>query len=338
MTIEPGKDAPDLLQVDGLVVEFASRLGAIRALDGVSFSVRRGRTTCIVGESGCGKSMTARAILQILDPPGRITSGSIRYFPGTGAEPTDIARLDPTDGKMRALRWGEIAMIFQEPMVSLSPVHSIGNQIMEAIRLHAPDTDPRARCVEMLTRVGIPDAARRADAYPFQLSGGMRQRAMIAMALSCRPKLLVADEPTTALDVTTQANIIDLLRTLRDELGMALLFITHDLGVVAEIADEVVVMYAGQVAERGAVRRIFRNPAHPYTRALLQSRPRRGQAKLAAIPGTVPSPLDRPSGCVFRTRCPVAVPGTCDVTAPPFVAIDGESHGARCHFAEPALA
>ena len=328
----------DLLRVEGLVVEYPSRLGVARPLDGVSFGVQRGRTTCIVGESGCGKSMTARAILQILDPPGRIAAGRIDWQPDEAATPIDIAMLHPTSRAMRALRWGEIAIIFQEPMVSLSPVHTIGNQIMEAIRLHVPGADPRARCIEMLDHVGMPDASRRVDAYPFQLSGGMRQRAMIAMALCCRPKLLIADEPTTALDVTTQATIIDLLRALRDAFGMALLFITHDLGVVAEIADEVVVMYAGQVAERGAVRRIFHAPAHPYTRALLQSRPRRGQATLAAIPGTVPSPLDRPSGCVFRTRCPVAMPGLCDEVAPALLPAGAPDHWARCHLVETVAA
>jgi oligopeptide/dipeptide ABC transporter ATP-binding protein len=326
-------ESPNLLEVEGLTVEYASRLGTVRPLDGVSFDLKRGHTTCIVGESGCGKSMTARAILQILDPPGRIAAGRVLYHPTGGSGAIDIATLAPTGRHMRALRWGEIAMIFQEPMVSLSPVHSIGNQIAEAIRLHVRGADPRARGIEMLDRVGIPDAKRRADAYPFQLSGGMRQRAMIAMALSCHPKLLIADEPTTALDVTTQANILDLLRTLREETGMTLLFITHDLGVVAEIADEVVVMYAGHVVEHGTVQQIFRAPAHPYTRALLESRPRRRHGRLAAIPGTVPAPHDRPSGCVFRTRCGIAVPGLCDVKPPLPVSTGTEEHQACCHLA-----
>jgi oligopeptide/dipeptide ABC transporter ATP-binding protein len=326
-------DNSDLLQVEGLIVEYDSPLGTVRPLDGVSFTLKRGHTTCIVGESGCGKSMTARAILQILDPPGRITAGHIHYFPTSDTAVIDIAALAPGGPRMRDLRWGEIAMIFQEPMVSLSPVHTIGNQIAEAIRLHARGSDARTLSVEMLARVGIPDPERRAGAYPFQLSGGMRQRAMIAMALSCHPTLLIADEPTTALDVTTQANILDLLRTLRKETGMTLLFITHDLGVVAEIADEVVVMYAGHVMERGTTREIFQAPAHPYTRALLESRPRRGQRRLTAIPGTVPAPSHRPSGCVFRTRCAIAAPGLCDITSPVPVSIDSEGHEACCHLA-----
>ena len=327
MTTETGV----LLRVEGLTVEYASRGGAIRPLDGVTFSLKRGRTTCVVGESGCGKSMTARAILQILDPPGRIMSGRITYFPAEDSIPVEIAALAPTGRRMRALRWGEIAMIFQEPMVSLSPVHTIGNQITEAIRLHAREADPEARTVEMLSRVGMPDAPRRAHTYPFQLSGGMRQRAMIAMALSCQPKLLIADEPTTALDVTTQANILDLLRVLREQTGMTLLFITHDLGVVAEIADDVVVMYAGQVVEQGTANDVFHHPAHPYTRALLESRSRRGHRRLAAIPGTVPGPGDRPSGCVFRTRCGYVIPGLCDVTPPAPAAADPKGHYAACH-------
>jgi oligopeptide/dipeptide ABC transporter ATP-binding protein len=312
------------------------------AVADASFSVTTGSTLCLVGESGCGKSATARALLQILERPGRIAGGTLRYA-GTGAV-IDIARIPPNSGAMRALRWHEIAMVFQEPMTSMSPVHSIGNQIVEAIRLHsdASRMEARRRAIDLLRRVNIPDPETRIDAYPFRLSGGMRQRAMIAMALASQPKLLIADEPTTALDVTTQATILDLLRDIRREFGMAMLFITHDFGVVSEIADEVAVMYLGHIVEQGPVTEVMDSPLHPYTRGLLASRPRigrrRGRAgeRLPSIPGMVPSPYDRPTGCPFRTRCTQAMPGLCDVSMPPRFQIGGIE--VRCHLYSGAAA
>lgn len=317
---------PDtLLEVRNLKTHFPLDEGLVKAIDGVDFSVQRGKTLCVVGESGCGKSMTARSILQIVQSPGRIVEGEMLFQrPGENGQPgkiVDIAKLDPKGREIRGIRGKEISMIFQEPMTSLSPVHTIGNQIMEVITIHkdVSKDEARAQTIDVLKRVGIPRAEDRVDTYPFQLSGGMRQRSMIAMALACTPSLLIADEPTTALDVTTQAQILDLMRGLQDELGMAMLFITHDLGVVAEIADEVVVMYLGLVVERGTVDEIFHDPKHPYTRSLLKSIPRLGQTRLKrldSIRGMVPSPFDRPQGCPFHTRCDSAIPGTCDVVLP----------------------
>jgi peptide/nickel transport system ATP-binding protein len=327
-----------LIEVDQLAVVFPTFGGTVTAVADASFTIRRGRTLCLVGESGCGKSATARALLQILDPPGRVASGRIRYH-GAGA-PIDIASLPPTGPAMRGLRWREIAMIFQEPMSSMSPVHSIGNQIIEAIRLHDPALGhraARARAIDLLRQVGIPAPDERIDAYPFRLSGGLRQRAMIAMALACAPKLLIADEPTTALDVTTQATILDLLRDLKRSNEMAMLFITHDLGVVAEIADDIAVMYLGHVVEQGPFADVLETPRHPYTRALIASRPeiggRRGPRKgrLPSIPGMVPGPLERPPGCPFQTRCDVVIAGLCDRVMPT-VAAAGR-HEVRCHHA-----
>jgi peptide/nickel transport system ATP-binding protein len=314
-----------LLDVKGLKTHFPLDEGLVKAIDGVDFSVQRGKTLCIVGESGCGKSMTARSILQIVQPPGRIVAGEVLFRrPGENGQPgnvVDIAKMDPKGKAIREIRGKEISMIFQEPMTSLSPVHTIGDQIGEVVRIHnnATKEEARARTIDVLKRVGIPKAEDRVDTYPFQLSGGMRQRSMIAMALANTPSLLIADEPTTALDVTTQAQILDLMRGLQSELGMAMMFITHDLGVVAEIADEVVVMYLGLVVERGTVDEIFHDPKHPYTRALLRSIPRLGQGgreRLDSIKGMVPSPFDRPRGCPFHTRCEAFMPGKCDVTLP----------------------
>jgi peptide/nickel transport system ATP-binding protein len=258
-----------VLQVRGLKTHFELTEGRIRAVDGVDLSIEPGETLCVVGESGCGKSVTARSILQLVEPPGRIVGGTIDY------NGTDIAALNPKSQAIRAIRGKEIGMIFQEPMSALSPVHTIGRQIIESIRLHerVSKSQARERAIEELRLVGIPRPEERIDAYTFQLSGGMRQRAMIAMALACRPKLLIADEPTTALDVTTQAQILQLLRNLQQQLGMAIMFITHDLGVVAEIADRVAVMYLGVVAEQSTVDDLFHNPRHPYTKALLRSVP-----------------------------------------------------------------
>ncbi|KKX33432.1 ABC transporter ATP-binding protein [Rhizobium sp. LC145] len=329
-----------VLSVRGLKTHFHLREGLIKAVDGVDLDVRRGKTLCVVGESGSGKSMMARSVLQIVTPPGRVVDGSM-MFSRDGGGSVDIAALDPTGKEIRAIRGRDIAMIFQEPMNSLSPVHTVGDQLVEKILLHHKIGTKAAieRTVEALDRVGIPDPRRRLAAYPFELSGGMRQRVMIAMALACRPAMLIADEPTTALDVTTQANILELMRTLQDETGMAVMFITHDLGVVAEIADEVAVMYLGQVVERGSVEDIFYEPQHPYTLALLASIPKLGARhstgkRLTAIEGMVPHPLNRPTGCPFNTRCPEAVAGLCDRADPALKELRPNHFGA-CHLRDP---
>ncbi|MBL8653396.1 MAG: ABC transporter ATP-binding protein [Alphaproteobacteria bacterium] len=289
-----------ILSVRNLVVEFATRSGTIRAVDDISFDVPRGGCVGIVGESGSGKSVTALAIMRLLaEPNGRIASGSVLL------DGVDIARLSQSE--MQRRRGRELAMVFQEPMTSLNPVFPVGDQIAEAIQLHMNlgRRASRRQAVDALALVGIPDPERRADNYPHELSGGMRQRVMIAMALACEPKLLIADEPTTALDVTIQAQILDLLRNLRGRLSTAIVMITHDLGVVAEIADEVLVMYAGRLVEQREVNAIFAAPSHPYTEGLLRSIPRLDDPRdrLEQIPGVVPSPLARPAGCRFNPRC-----------------------------------
>ncbi len=327
-----------LLEIKGLQTHFFLDEGVVKAVDGVDLRIRRGRTLGIVGESGCGKSITARSILQIVSPPGRVVAGQILFHRRRGAdgqagETIDLAALHPRGAPIRAIRGKDIAMIFQEPMTSLGPVHTIGNQITESILLHLPvsKAEARQRAIEVLRRVGIPRPEERVDAYPFQLSGGMRQRAMIAMALACEPVLLIADEPTTALDVTTQAQILDLIRELQRDFGMAVMLITHDLGVVAEIADDVAVMYLGTVAEQGEVDAIFHAPKHPYTQALLRSIPKLGLAKgerLATIRGIVPDPYNRPIGCPYHPRCDSFMPGKCDRITPLPVAVDGQT--VRC--------
>ncbi len=328
-----------LLNIKSLQTHFNTREGVVRAVDGVDLEIRAGTTVCVVGESGSGKSVTARSILQIVARPGRIVGGSI-VLARAGRPTVDIATLDPAGKDIRAIRGRDIAMIFQEPMNSLSPVHSIGNQLVEKIRLHHRLSARQAteRAVEALARVDIPDPVRRLHSYPFELSGGMRQRAMIAMALACQPALLIADEPTTALDVTTQANILELIKQLQIEFGMAEMFITHDHGVDAEIADEVAVMYLGRVVERAGVDEIFDNPQHPYTQALLRSIPKLGARKirgerLNAIAGMVPHPLDRPPGCPFNTRCGEAVAGLCD-QADPELREFASDHLVACHMRE----
>jgi len=293
-----------LLEVRDLHTYFETDDGVGRAVDGVSFSVAAGRTLGILGESGCGKSVTALSILRLVEPPGRIVSGEIRY------RGEDLLRR--SERAMREIRGGEIAMVFQEPMTSLNPVFTIGNQIGEAVRLHQRlgRAATRARVIDALRRVEISEPERRATSYPHELSGGMRQRAMIAMALACEPSLLIADEPTTALDVTIQAQILDLLRVLRDSLGMAMILITHDLGIVAEQTDEVAVMYAGRIVERASVVDVFEHPLHPYTVALMQAAGQRHgarQRRLEALPGMVPGLFRRPSGCRFRDRCARAI-------------------------------
>ncbi len=336
-----------LLEVRNLKTHFFLEQGIVRAVDGVDFTVFRGQTVGLVGESGCGKSVMARSILRIVPPPGRIVEGEILFHQGVGKGATgqggqedviDLVKLDPMGSKIRSIRGGEISMVFQEPMTSLSPVHTIGNQIIEAILLHQPVTKEEAReqAIHMLERVNMPHPNRTIDRYPHQLSGGMRQRAMIAMALSCRPSLLIADEPTTALDVTTQAQILTLMRDLQEEFGMAIIFITHDLGVIAQMVDYVVVMYLGQVVEMADVDTIFYDPKHPYTQALLRSIPRLGRksalgqtGRLTAIRGSVPDPYARPQGCPFHPRCRKAIRGVCNQQDPPFLELDS-GHKVRC--------
>jgi oligopeptide/dipeptide ABC transporter ATP-binding protein len=315
--------AAPILSVRDLKTYFHSPEGVVRAVDGVSFDVRPGRTLGIVGESGCGKSITARSILGIVDRPGRIESGEVwLHGSGTRGDSIDLARLAPNGAQMRAIRGKEIALIFQEPMASFSHYYTVGNQIMEAIRQHsaASRAQARERAIELLRTVGVPQPKRRVDEYPFQLSGGLRQRVMIAMALACDPRVLIADEPTTALDVTTQAQILDLLRGLQKQRGVALILITHDMGVIAEMADDVVVMYLGRAVEKGSVDEIFHAPKHPYTRALLRSIPSimaAPRTKLATLGGSIPHPFNRPAGCPFHPRCPEAMFSVCDIAVPP---------------------
>jgi peptide/nickel transport system ATP-binding protein len=328
-----------LLDVKNLRTYFFLDEGTVQAVDGVDFTVRRGKTLSVVGESGCGKSVTARAILGIVPRPGKIVDGQILYYKredrhAPSETVIDLAALNPTGSEIRAIRGAEISMVFQEPMTSFSPVHTVGTQILEPIMLHQNVTKEQAQriAIEMLRRCGLPRAERVIDQYPWELSGGMRQRAMIARALVCRPSLLIADEPTTALDVTTETQILELMKDLQRELGMAILFITHDLGVVAEMADEVIVMYLGKVVEQADVVSLFYNAKHPYTQALLRSIPtieKSRRHRLDTIEGMVPDPYNVPSGCPFHPRCPAFMPGKCDVIVPP-VYDTGNGHLARC--------
>jgi len=322
-----------LLTIRDLKTYFFLDEGTVRAVDGVDLEIPRGTTVGLVGESACGKSVTALSILRLISHPGRIVAGRIVLHRNSQAVVlTDLKEECPA---IREIRGKEIAMIFQEPMTSLSPVHTVGNQITEAIALHTPRRGAVARshAVQMLGRVGIPDAKRRFRQYPHEMSGGMRQRAMIAMALSCRPSLLIADEPTTALDVTIQAQILELMRDLQAELGMSILLITHDLGVVAEMAREVAVMYLGRVVEQADTRRIYSDPQHPYTRALLRSIPGSGtrrKARLKVIAGSVPDPFQTIPGCPFHPRCEEAEAGLCDRGDPPPLLELGPGHTAAC--------
>jgi peptide/nickel transport system ATP-binding protein len=314
-----------LLEVSGLKTYFAAEGGELRAVDGVSFELEAGRTLGIVGESGCGKSVTALSIMGLVPrPPGRIAGGEIRF------EGEELLSAAPQ--RMRELRGDRMAMIFQEPMSSLNPAFSIGEQIGEALLNHRKigRTEAKKRVIELLEQVRIPSPASRYHDYPHRLSGGMRQRVMIAMALACKPRLLIADEPTTALDVTIQAQILELMRTLREETGTAIILITHDLGVVAELADEVAVMYAGHIVERASVSRLFAEPQHPYTVGLLGSIPRLDleQSRLPAIEGLVPNPLERIAGCRFHPRCPFAIP-RCREESPPLATL-GVEHASAC--------
>ncbi len=320
-----------LLRVENLKTYFDTDDGLIRAVDGVSFAVPRGGTLGVVGESGCGKSVTALSIMQLLPyPKGRIVDGRIPYYRRAG-QVVDITTLAPQSPEMRAIRGNEIAMIFQEPMSSLNPVFTVGEQIIEAIVLHQglDRAAARQRAVEMLAKVGISNPGQRVDEYPHQFSGGMRQRAMIAMGLSCDPHLLIADEPTTALDVTIEAQILSLIKDLQAELGMSLMIITHDLGVIGETADQVIVMYLGKIVERASTVQIFYEPRHPYTRGLLASIPQIGRKqRLTPIEGSVPSMHRLPAGCRFAPRCPHAM-DVCRAEEPPVFRV-GDEHEAAC--------
>ena len=326
-----------ILTVDNLKTYFFTDEGTVKAVDGASFAVPAGKTVGIVGESGCGKSVTALSILRIIQRPGRIVDGEIMLRRADGAGKTDeldLAQLDPEGGEIRAIRGGEIALVFQEPMTSFSPHYTIGNQIIETIQLHQDisKAEARNRTIELLRMVGIPRPERRIDEYPFELSGGLRQRVMIAMALSCNPRILIADEPTTALDVTTQAQILDLLREIQERTRMSVIIITHDMGVIAEMADDVIVMYLGRVVESGPVDDIFHQPKHPYTQALLRSIPSifaEPRSKLPTIAGSIPHPHNRPSGCPFHPRCSERITGLCEVHAPRLLPI-GERQMASC--------
>jgi oligopeptide/dipeptide ABC transporter ATP-binding protein len=333
---------PPLLSVRNLKTYFYQDEGLVRAVDGVSFEMAPGATLGIVGESGCGKSVTARSILRLVDRPGKIIEGEVHFRRpsrnGDLPQIIDLATLDPNGAVMRQIRGAEIALIFQEPMSSFSPVHTIGNQIVEAILLHQPVTrrEARAEAIAMLRRVGVSSPEERVDQLSNQLSGGLRQRAMIAMALSCKPTLLIADEPTTALDVTTQSQILALMRQLQQEDGMAIMLITHDLGVVAEMATDVAVMYLGRVVEQAPVDAIFHDPRHPYTRSLLRSIPRirsRTQERLTPIAGAVPHPYDRPAGCPFHPRCDSFIAGKCDGEAPVLRPV-ADQHAVSCFLYE----
>ncbi|MFC7621126.1 ABC transporter ATP-binding protein [Microlunatus sp. GCM10028923] len=358
MTSTENGNSDTIISVRDLRVQFPTTLGVVNALNGVTFDIPRGKVVGIVGESGSGKSVTARAIMQILEPPGKITEGSIDFRRSAGGEKVsqllvgeevdlgsaetssggiEITKLPPRSSAMRALRGAEIAMIFQEPMTSLNPVYTVGSQIEEAILLHqTPDKQvAKEQAIEMLRQVGMPNPERIAKSYPHELSGGMRQRAMIAMALSCHPSLLIADEPTTALDVTTEAQILSLMRKLKSEIGMSIMFITHSMGVVAQLCDEVIVMYLGRVVERAPVDEIFYNPKHPYTKALLRSIPRIGSAEhqpLEVIKGSIPDPYTTVSGCAFHPRCPAFIGDVCTNVIPEETLLAGPTtHAVRCH-------
>jgi len=321
-----------LLRVRDLKTCFFSREGTLRAVDGINFDIKKGQTLGIAGESGCGKSVTAQSILRIIPKNGRIVGGEIllrlndRFI--------DLVKLDPQGKEIRKIRGKEISMIFQEPMTSFSPLHTVGNQIMEIISLHqnCSPKEARERAIDMLKKVGMPEPSKTIDAYSFNLSGGMRQRAMVAMALSCQPSLLIADEPTTAVDVTIQAQILELMKELQQELNMALIIITHDLGVIAELVEKVLIMYLGKGVEYASVDEIFYHPHHPYTKGLLASIPKistESEQRIKPIAGIVPGPYEIPSGCKFHPRCPEYMPGICDREEPPLIEVD-KGHQASC--------
>ena len=330
---------PCALSIRDLAVQFRSEQGVVRALDGISFDLRAGRTLGIVGESGCGKSVTARSILRLIDRPGRITDGRILLDPA-GSRPIDLTALDPDSRQMQQVRGGRIGLIFQEPMTALSVHYTVGNQLIEAVRQHCDlsKAEARAQAIALLGEVGIPHPQRRIDAYPFELSGGLRQRVGIAMALAGNPDILIADEPTTALDVTTQAQILGLLQRLQRDKGIALMLITHDMGVIAEMADEVAVMYLGRIVETAPVGRLFAAPRHPYTRALLRAVPSilaAPRQRLSTIGGAVPHPGLRPTGCSFHPRCTEMLGERCRREVPAAVPL-GADGGASCFLPEAA--
>ncbi len=322
-----------VLDVKNLRTYFYLDEGVLKAVDSVDFRIARQKTLGIIGESGCGKSVTAQSILRIVPQPGNTVAGSA-YFSGTDLQPLDLLTLNPTGDAIRNIRGKNISMIFQEPMTSLSPVHKVGDQITEAVLLHKTRNKKEARelTLDILDKVGVPSPSQRIDYYPHQLSGGLRQRVMIAMALSCHPDLLIADEPTTALDVTVQAQILDLMQHLQEQLGMSIMYITHNLGVIAEIADTVAVMYLGRVVEEGTAEDIFYHPLHPYTAKLLKSIPkvgRKARIKLDVIEGNVPIPLNPPRECGFYSRCDRAIEGTCDTDVPALIPKEN-GHMVRC--------
>ena len=327
------EESPVLLRVNNLSAQFFSQEGVLTAVDEVSFHVRQGEALGIAGESGCGKSVTAQSILRIIPKNGRIVTGEILFQ--VNGESIDLVKLDDRGQEIRQIRGSRLAMIFQEPMSAFSMVYTIGNQITEVIRLHqqCSQAEARERAVAILSRVGMPNPEQTIDAYPFALSGGMRQRAMIAMALSCHPALLIADEPTTAVDVTIQAQILELLKDLQREMGMALIVITHDLAVISELCDRVMIMYLGKDVESAQARQLFSNPKHPYTIGLLNSVPELGEGhsqEIVPITGSVPSPYYRPAGCPFHPRCPESIAGVCDVEYPPQINV-AQGHQVRCH-------
>ena len=323
----------NILEINNLNVGFKLDVGLLKAVSGVDLSIKKNSILGLIGESGCGKSMTAFSILRIIPNPGRITKGEILFQKEDGSS-VDIAALPEKSQELRDIRGNGISMIFQEPMTSFSPVHTIGNQIMESVMLHSDKDKKSARevAIGVLEKVGMPNPSKSVDFYPHQLSGGLRQRAMIAMALSCDPLLLIADEPTTALDVTIQAQILELMKRLQEELGMAILYITHNLGVISEISDEVAVMYLGMIVEQASVHKIFRKPLHPYTERLMKAIPGIGgksKEKLVAIDGVVPIPLNLPVQCGFYPRCLKAIEGICNKSVPKLREIE-EGHFVRC--------
>ncbi len=326
-----------VIEVKNLRTYFFTDEGVLKAVDGIDYEIGAGRTFGLIGESGCGKSAASQSILRIVPPPGKIVAGEILYrdIRKPDAEPVDLAKLKPTGDEIRKIRGGHISMVFQEPMTSLSPLHTVENQMVEAIRLHRTKNKKEAVEIayDMLVKVGISNPRRRLTEYPHQLSGGIRQRVMIAMALSCHPLMLIADEPTTALDVTVQAQVLDLMKNLQQEFKMCVQYITHDLGVIADVADEVGVMYLGKIIEKGTREQIFLHAMHPYTDRLLKSVPsmskKRDGKRLEMINGTVPIPINLPPACGFSTRCPMRMAGKCD-SATPRLVDQGNGHQVAC--------
>ena len=328
-----------LLQVKDLKTYFYTETGVVRAVDGVSFNIRRGEIVGMLGESGCGKSVTGYSILHLISAPGKIVGGEILLHRAQG-DVIDLLKFDARGDEIRQVRGRDIAMVFQEPMTALDPLFTVGDQIMETLLVHENISKKAAaaKAVELLDHVRMPEPRQAVEKYPHQLSGGMRQRVVIALALACSPKLLIADEPTTALDVTTEAQILELMRDLQREMGMAILFITHDLGIIAEMADSAVVMYLGSVVEQADIKTLFNHPKHPYTQALYQSIPKLGESKrerLETISGMVPPPYNLPKGCKFHPRCPHFMPGICDTAEPPLLEAEA-GHGVRCYLYDEA--